>query len=44
MTVDGSVYKGNWKNGKRNGKGVEISPDGVIEDVVFDMGIKKPNL
>lgn len=39
--TDGSVYKGEWKKGIQNGRGVMTMPDGRIKDGIFEANIFK---
>lgn len=39
--TDGSIYKGEWKKGIQNGRGVMTFPDGRIKDGYFENNIFK---
>ena len=41
--TDGSVYKGEWKKGIQNGRGVMSFPDGRIKDGYFENNVFKGN-
>lgn len=38
---DGKRYEGNWRDGKKNGKGVYVFPNGASYSVVYADGKKK---
>ena len=39
--ANGSRYIGEWKNGRRHGRGIEYDDDGVIDEVIYRNGITK---
>ena len=41
MSADGARYEGEWSQGKRHGKGKQISLDGIVEDGIFVNGEKQ---
>lgn len=40
MTASGASYEGEWADGVRHGKGVEMSAEGDRENVKFVKGVK----
>lgn len=40
-SVDGRIYKGEFSNDKKDGKGVNIEPDGKSYDAIYRKGAKK---
>ena len=37
---DGRQYKGHWKNGKQDGKGIFVAPDGAEKEGIWKEGSK----
>jgi len=41
LISNGNVYEGGWKEDKKHGEGVEISPDGIEKVVQYENGKEK---
>lgn len=42
--IDGSIYKGYWKEGIQQGLGIMIFPDGLKKVGFFDKNVYRENL